>query len=628
MPENRSSFVTLLRYLIPSRTALLFVAYSAIFGLSLYLSYALRFDFFVPPRWREVRLENLTWILPLKLVLLFFFGQFGGLLSYFRLPDLYRVCGALGSAAFFLSLIWYLAEGRLCPPRSVILGDFLFSLLLISGFRVGLRVFRERILVEKSGSKKRQSRIAIVGAGDVGAGVAADLLSRKGPAMRPIVFLDDNPKKWKRHIHGITVVDSPDNLYAVSRNFGIEEIIIAMPSAPTRRVREIVELARGLGLNSEIVPSLAELTTGRVKATRVRPVEIEDLLGREAVELDSENIREMLQGRIIMVSGAGGSIGRELCRQIAFRNPKRLLLIEQSEVQLFQTEQQLLEEGYGSIVDPLLANILDTSRMRAVLERNRPEIIFHAAAHKHVALMERQPGEVIKNNSLGTKALADLASEFGVERFVLISTDKAINPTSAMGASKRLAEIYIQAKQNVESNSTRFMAVRFGNVLGSSGSVIPIFRRQISQGGPVKVTHPEVSRFFMTVTEAVGLVLQSATQGRGGEIFVLDMGRPVMIRELARQMIELSGFRPDIDIEIQFIGLRPGEKLKEEVQHRRETLERTQHSRVMRFVGNPKSETVVEDFFSSLPNSLNQIDDGDLKDSLTKLIPEYRPFTY
>jgi FlaA1/EpsC-like NDP-sugar epimerase len=327
-----------------------------------------------------------------------------------------------------------------------------------------------------------------------------------------------------------------------------------------------------------------------------------------------------------MVTGAGGSIGSELCRQVAAFYPKRLLLVEQSEVQMFQIEQELIELGHGGILLPLVADILDEPRIRSICERFPPDVLFHAAAHKHVPMMESQPTEAIKNNTLGTAGLAELAREYGVDRFVMISTDKAINPTSVMGATKRLAEIYVQALHAAQPGKTKFMAVRFGNVLGSSGSVIPIFNRQIAAGGPVKVTHPEVTRYFMTIPEAVGLVLQSAAQGEGGEIFVLDMGKPVRIVDLARQLIELSGLKPDEDIEIQFTGLRPGEKLFEEISHKRENMAPTNHPKIMRFVCDPQPLPHVRTQLQELTERLHATERNQLKLLLKKAVPEYEPF--
>ncbi len=621
-------FSGLYRYLLPSRTPFLFLAYSGALAASLFLAYELRFDFVVPGEWKELRIENILWIVPLKLFLLLLFGQFGGLLSYFRLPDFYRVFFALSLASFILTITWFVMGGNPIPPRGVILGDFIFSLILIGGFRITLRVARERYFTGNGETPKKQRRIAIVGAGDVGAATAADMLANRGLGMRPIIFLDDNRKKWGKHIHGIKVVDKPDKMEAICQTFGIEEIIIAMPSAPARRIREIVDLAAKIGLKAEIVPSLAELTTGRIRASRVRPVEIEDLLGREIIQLESDNIREMISNRRVLVTGAGGSIGFELSRQVAFYGPERLLILDRAEIQLFQAEQNLMEEGHEPILQPLVADIQDRNNIREIIREHRPQIVFHAAAHKHVSLMERQPAEALRNNVLGTKLMADISMEFGVEKFVFISTDKAINPTNVMGASKRLAEKYIQALNYVPDNRTNFMAVRFGNVLGSSGSVVPIFRRQISRGGPVTVTHPDVERYFMTIPEAVGLVLQSATQGTGGEIFVLDMGEPIKILELAKQMIELSGFRPEADIEIKIIGLRPGEKLFEEIHRDEETLAETRHERILRYLSDPESIESMRRNFDQVQQNLDNgkcANINQCKEMLKNYVPEYVP---
>jgi FlaA1/EpsC-like NDP-sugar epimerase len=368
------------------------------------------------------------------------------------------------------------------------------------------------------------------------------------------------------------------------------------------------------------------MATGQVKVSQLREVEVADLLGRAAVEVDKTHISKMVRDRVVMVTGAGGSIGSELCRQIALYNPQRLLLLDQSEVQLFQIEQELVDRGMGGILKSLVVDILDEARLRHVFERFQPEIIFHAAAHKHVPMMEAQPSEAIKNNSFGSALLARLAGESSVRRFVMISTDKAINPTNVMGASKRLAEMYVQALAASNGGNTKFMAVRFGNVLGSSGSVIPTFKKQIATGGPVKVTHPEVTRYFMTIPEAVGLVLQSGAIGQGGEIFVLDMGDPVKIVDLARQLIELSGLVPDEDIDIEFVGLRPGEKLFEELQHTDENTIPTEHDKIFCFVSEPKKLEEMQAIFDGLKPILHSSEPAELKLKLKEAVPEYKPY--
>ncbi|HEX2747656.1 MAG TPA: nucleoside-diphosphate sugar epimerase/dehydratase, partial [Verrucomicrobiales bacterium] len=392
------------------------------------------------------------------------------------------------------------------------------------------------------------------------------------------------------------------------------------------RRRELVRLCHASNLRCVTVPSMEQLATGNVEVTTLKEVAIEDLLGREAVPMNAGVVLESLRGRVVLVTGGGGSIGSELCRQIAACNPRLLLVLDQSEPSLFQIEQELIETFPAVSIRPLVANVLDEQRLRTIFEEFRPAIIFHAAAHKHVPMMESQPGEAIKNNSMSTRLLVHLSTEFHVDRFVLISTDKAVNPTNAMGASKRMAEIYLQAWQQARGGSTRFAAVRFGNVLGSSGSVIPIFKKQIAAGGPVKVTHPDMVRYFMTIPEAVGLVMRSGVMAEGGEIFVLDMGKPVRIIDLARQLIELSGLTPGRDIAIEFTGLRPGEKLFEELGHAGENIAGTAHGRIMRFTGTAAPFEAVEEHFQEILRQLPDADSQALKRMMKELIPEYRVF--
>ncbi|MDA7512466.1 polysaccharide biosynthesis protein, partial [Verrucomicrobia bacterium] len=437
----------------------------------------------------------------------------------------------------------------------------------------------------------------------------------------------DDPGKKGMRIFNIPVIGTPEMLEDGQINLGLEAAVIAMPGASARRKGEIIKLLQKLHLPFTTVPSMEQIATGQVKVSQLREVEISDLLGRESVEIDKSGIQSMIQGRVMMVTGAGGSIGSELSRQIALFNPSRLLLLDQSEVQLFQIEQELMDRGFGGVIKSLVVDILDELRLRHVFERFQPEIIFHAAAHKHVPMMEAQPSEAIKNNSFGSACLARLAGEFEVERFVMISTDKAINPTNVMGASKRLAEMYVQALAAGKNGAkTKFMAVRFGNVLGSSGSVIPTFKKQIASGGPIKVTHPDVTRYFMTIPEAVGLVMQSGAMGQGGEIFVLDMGEPVKIVNLARQLIGLSGLVPDDDIDIEFVGLRPGEKLFEELQHTDENTRPTEHEKIFCFVSEPRKLEEIETIFDGLRPILHSAEPAELKLNLKEAVPEYKPY--
>lgn len=689
------------------RTALLAAMYGAVICSSFYIAYELRFDFEVPQLQQQERVQMLPVVLCIKLAALVVTRQLGTVLSFFSLPDLIRLFWALGSSTLLLWVPRMVGWSNIGAPRGVLLADFLLTFGAICAGRVLLRMMRERQINARAAaanSQQKQQQIAIIGAGDAGASLAADFISHPGRGFRPVMFFDDNPEKHGKLIHGVPVVGKPELLPQLEEARSLAKGVIAMPSAPAKRVREIVALFTKEGLKVETLPAIEELASGRARASRIRPVEVQDLLGREMIDLDAEGIKHAIENKCVLVTGAGGSIGSELCRQIAALNPQRLLMVEQAEGALFLIEQELNELGLGTRAVPLVADILDHDRMDFIFARYRPQVVFHAAAHKHVYMMERQPAEAIRNNVLGTRQLAQLAAKHRAEAFTLISTDKAINPTNVMGATKRLAEIQMMAVaaqqdyfrqpeaasrppmhkpaerrivgfqadelmasqpgqpilteataaspsgtdkvapqalsgsrppefveilsrplgSHVENAApTKFMAVRFGNVLGSSGSVIPIFKRQIANGGPVTVTHPDVTRYFMTIPEAVGLVLQSFLQGQGGEIFVLDMGQPVKIVDLAKQMIELSGFKVDEDIEIKFTGLKPGEKLFEELQHHTEAFTATPHPRIMRFTSAAMfSESGVQE----VERNLYQYDSNQLKSILKQLVPEYKPY--
>jgi FlaA1/EpsC-like NDP-sugar epimerase len=610
-----------------SRLGVLVVVYTIELVTAFWLAYELRWDFSVPPEFVLQRLELLAVVVLCKLVLLQSFGQFRSMLSYFGLADFSGVVLAMLSASAMMLGLWWVVSPGASPPRGVVLMDFVLSVALLSAFRLFLRVLRSWSTTGQVRPGLDERRIAIVGAGDVGEALAKELLGRRGSGLRPLFFLDDAPDKIGRSIHGLTVHGPLAKVLEIAADVGLHELVVAMPSAGPKYIREIVELGRKIGVTTQIVPSATQLASGEVKVDRTRPVAIEDLLGRDQVALDSAGIGALLHDRVVLVTGAGGSIGSELCRQILAREPRQLVMIEQTEIALFEIENELLATPAGRRILPLIADITDPHSMRAIFERHRPAIVFHAAAHKHVPLMERQPCEAIKNNTLGTALLTRLASEHGVDRFVFISTDKAINPTSVMGCSKRLAEKALLARSRVAGNSTRFLAVRFGNVLGSSGSVIPTFRRQIAQGGPVTVTHREMTRYFMTIPEAVGLVLQTATIGVGGEIFILDMGKPVKILDMARQMIELSGFKPDVDIEVRVTGLRPGEKLYEELRHTDETHEPTEHPRIYRLKAIPSAVGEQDDgWLAALRVVAETGKTPEIKAAMKRLVPEYTPY--
>lgn len=616
-----------LRSSVAFRTALLTSLYTIGLVISLWLGYLIRFDFLIPSEEYVGFYMACVWGIPLKLLLLFCLRQTQVLLGYFSIPGLMRIFLAvtMGSVALW---IVRLATGHTlyAPPRGVILADCFLSLIAIVSVRLALRIAYERYRSMRPADETPTRRVGIVGAGDAGVALAHELIAKNRLLLQPVAFFDDDETKWGSRVYSIPVVGRPETMFKkVVEKYQIAEIIIAMPSATVKRIREVVKLCQENHLKCETVPSLGQLATGQVKISQIRPVDIQDLLGRPQVQLDSEHIKTLIADKVVLVTGAGGSIGSELCRQAASYRPRKLLLLERCEIQLFIIEQELIRAGFSGIIEPLIGDLLDDARLQYVLAHYQPDIIFHAAAHKHVPLMESQPGEAIRNNSIGTARLALLAAKYGVAWFVMISTDKAINPTSVMGATKRLAEIYVQALQPLHKKSTKYMAVRFGNVLGSSGSVIPIFKQQIAEGGPVTVTHPEVKRYFMTIPEAVGLVLQCCVQGIGGEIFVLDMGKPVKIVDLATQLIELSGLKPGTDIEIQFTGLRPGEKLFEELNYADELHSPTRHPQIMRFTGSVPSLAEVDAHLHKLDNALHSLSVDDLKMLLKKAIPEYQP---
>jgi FlaA1/EpsC-like NDP-sugar epimerase len=610
------------------RTLALALLYTLVLSVSYFVAYELRFDFNVPEHFALDRTETIWWVVGLQMMLLFAFRQFDSLLAYFRLADALRLFTGLFASALILASMWFVYRGQGVPPRAVILSDFLICFLLLAGFRVFMRVKASRGLADWLAVDDAE-RVVIVGAGEVGAGLCSDLMQKSSLGMRPVAFIDDDPQKIGRYVHGVVVAGSVDDLAEVAKRYAATKVVVAFPSASVKRVKVVAEQARSVGLAVDIVPALTDLVSGRAEISQLRPIELQDLLGRETVDLHSDAIRSMLEGKRVLITGAGGSIGSELVRQVIEYAPRSVHCIDQTEIAIFNLQEALapLIASAGIVVHFSVLDVSATGVVSGLFDAYRPEVVFHAAAHKHVNLMEQQPAEALRNNFFATTGLVGEASRVGVERFILISSDKAINPTSVMGATKRLAELSLLEQNGVAGNTTKFMAVRFGNVLGSSGSVVPIFRRQIAAGGPLTVTDPEVTRFFMTVEEAVGLVLESATQGEGGEIFVLNMGESIKIVDIARQMIALSGLREGVDIDIEFVGLRSGEKLYEEVQHLSEELQPTEHLRVLRFVAQSESALSVNEMKARLSKAIETHDVGEIKQSIHQLIPEYTPST-
>lgn len=476
---------------------------------------------------------------------------------------------------------------------SALLGSFLSfgiavrtletMLLLSGGIRFFWRMVRGYAIRRGDPEPQSKSPVLIIGAGDCGALIAKELQNPAFVEWNLIGFVDDDPLKQRMQVYGLPVLGDREAIPAVVKQYGIREIIIAMPSAPKKAISELINRSLATGAKVKMIPALNDLITGRVSVKAIREVSVEDLLGRDPVVTDLEGIAGYVQNKTVLVTGAGGSIGSELCRQIGAFHPDRLLLLGHGENSIYTIEMELRTKFPWLDLETVIADIQDRERMEDVFDSFRPQVVFHAAAHKHVPLMERNPAEAVKNNVFGTRNVADCADKYGSERFVMISSDKAVNPTSIMGATKRIAEMYVQSLD--VCSQTKFVAVRFGNVLGSRGSVIPRFKQQIVRGGPVTVTHPEMVRYFMTIPEAVQLVIQAGSFARGGEIFVLDMGKPVQILKLAEDLIRLSGFEPYVDIPIEFSGMREGEKLFEELLTSEEAISSTTHERI--YIGKP-----------------------------------------
>ncbi len=501
---------------------------------------------------------------------------------YMSVHDLKTVAGAttLSTLVFggILALLGYGRPAAYSWAMQVI--DWVLTICLLSGIRIGYRLWSDRTLEITPGTRQRA---LIVGAGDAGETVARELLRRPAQGIIPVGFVDDEPKRRGTRIHGLPVLGSTHDIATLAQKIGVEVILIAIPSAAGKTIRDIVARCEAVPARLCLVPGISDLiegssSTGITQLTSIRAVKIEDLLRREPVQTDLAELAGYLSGQRVLVTGAGGSIGSELCRQIAALNPARLLLLGRGENSIFEIEQELIRE-YGIAPTAIIADVKDRDRLEEVFLAERPTVVFHAAAHKHVPLMEASPSEAVKNNVLGARNIAEIAAGCGVRKFVYVSTDKAVNPESVMGATKRIGEQIVLGLSR-QYPSTEFAVVRFGNVLGSRGSVVPTMQKQIARGGPVTVTDPNMTRYFMTIPEAVQLILQAGAMGKHGETFLLDMGEPVQILELARDLIRLSGLRPDVDIKIEFTGMRPGEKINEELLYASEASRPTAHAKI------------------------------------------------
>jgi FlaA1/EpsC-like NDP-sugar epimerase len=591
-------------------------------------AFVLRFDGQVPMDRAVQLLALLPVVVVLQLVTLRVFGADKHSWRYTSIQDL----SAIGTAVLATGLILGLSRAGaprivedldwMMLPYGVVAGYVVMAALLLAGIRVLRRVLSERREVKRLHVDGEVRRVLLVGAGRAGVMVANEVQSRPDMGMVPVGFVDDDPQKVGRRIVGLDVIGTSDDLAELVVEFDVDEVIITIAAATGATIRSLVDKVERVGKRPLIVPGVYEIVGGRVSLSRIRPVAPEDLLGRAPVELDEDALGELLTDHLVMVTGAGGSIGSELARQAARFAPKRLVLVERAEPALWAIHRELTAAHPHLDVVPAMADVTDPVRIDALLAEHRPSTILHAAAHKHVPMMEENPGEAVKNNLVGTRTLVDAAVTHGTERFVLISTDKAVNPTSVMGATKRLAERYVQ---HVADQSGRdFVSVRFGNVLGSTGSVVPIFQEQIANGGPVTVTHPQMRRYFMTIPEAAQLVLQAACLGDSGEILVLDMGEPVRIVDLAEAMIRLSGHEPGVDIPIEFSGLRPGEKLFEELSLTEEGAERTRHPKIWIGRNSAPDWTSAECDIAELVEHADQLEPASLRHLIASHVPEFQ----
>ncbi len=590
------------------------------FFLALWLRFEFRIDA-IPAAYFNTYRATIAWWAIACVVVLAIMGAYNCIWRYVGIRDLQRLLYAHGVMMVF-GLLWIVLMDGTMPRSYYCLGYILSvvgSLALHVSYRIVLQVYAELF----SRRPKSADRIMIIGAGG-----AAQMLIREfsgNPRLNAKVecLVDDSPTKQRMYLEGVRVVGDRTAIPAAAKRYNIDRIVFAIPSATPQQRRDILHICSTTKCKIQVLPSLSQLVTEEVSVSQLKDVEVQDLLGRDPIRVNVDNILQFIGGKVVLVTGGGGSIGSELCRQIAKSNPKLLLIFDVYENNLYDIQMELQRAHPDLNLVALVGSVRNTARMESVFSQYKPEIVFHAAAHKHVPLMEDSPNEAIKNNVLGTYKTAVAAARHGVKKFVLISTDKAVNPTNIMGASKRLCEMVVQM-MNRRSSGTDFVAVRFGNVLGSNGSVIPLFKKQIAEGGPVTVTHPDIIRYFMTIPEAVSLVLQASYYAKGGEIFILDMGEPVRIADMARNLIRLSGYEPDVDIKIVYTGLRPGEKLFEELLMKEEGLKSTDNQLI--HIGRPIE--MDDELFTQQLERLRhacEAESADIKDIVAEIVPTYHP---
>ena len=608
------------------KTALLVFADIVLVNVASFLALILRFEFNINELITSQFLENIFKLSPVTtavtLIVFVFFKLYRGIWKYAGVDEFVAIASACITSVACVTGVLFVNKVLTGDnfPKSYVVIYFIFLLAFITTLRFSYR-FAGKVKNDFKHNSKLD-RVMIIGAGRSGASVLREMQTSPHSQGKVVCMLDNDTKKIGKFIHGVKVVNNCRHIPEMADKHRIDKIILAIPSASNAEKRFIIDECQKTKCSLNIVPSITQLTNGEVKIEKIRNVEIEDLLGRDSIKVDMTEIKEYLFNKTVLVTGGGGSIGSELCRQISSYQPKKLIIFDIYENNAYAIQQELRANHPELPLDVIIGSVRDIQRVDSLFETYKPDIVYHAAAHKHVPLMEDSPNEAIKNNVFGTYNVANSANKHGVSTFVLISTDKAVNPTNIMGASKRLCEMIIECFAKI--SSTRFVAVRFGNVLGSNGSVIPLFRKQIARGGPVTVTHKDIIRYFMTIPEAVSLVLQAGYYANGGEIFVLDMGQPVKIDDLARRMIKLSGFEPDVDIKVEYTGLRPGEKLYEELLMSEEALAKTKNDLI--FIGK-LSDVDADEFFTKLAYLRDEcyLNGNNIKDSVVKLVPTYHP---
>lgn len=599
------------------RRLLIALFHILLIAVAYFLAFYIRFEFRIPDAYYKIFTGTLIYLILIKFIIFYAFRLYEGLWRYVSIHDVLQIlkANAVTTLAFLLFIAF--SYGLKGFPRSVFIIDFIVCVSLLSGVRLLNRVFRERYL---PAAKIKKIRVLIVGAGEAGAATLREL--RTIACYNIVGFVDDNAYKRHSRISGIEVLGTTDEIHDIVKRHLIEEVIISIPSATGRVTRDIISKCEKTQAKIKTLPGLSQIISGKITVRDIREVSPEDLLNRKAVRIDKKDISSFISGKIVLITGAGGSIGSELCRQVARFGPKRLVLYDYSENNVFYLQYELDRDFPRLEYVSVIGDIKDIGLLKRTFSFYKPQVVFHSAAHKHVPLMEKNPEAAVKNNIIGTRNLIYAAEHYKVESFVMISTDKAVNPTSVMGASKRVVEKLLQAK--AKRARTKFMAVRFGNVIGSNGSVVELFKRQIEQRGPITVTDPDIKRYFMTVSEAAQLVLQASAMGKGGEVFALDMEEQIKIVDLARNLITLSGLKPDIDIEIKFIGLRPGEKMYEEIFLDKERDKATKHERIYISEADSFDCHALRSDIKKLERLAVMMKKEEIIEMLKEIVPEYK----